>query len=228
MKRINLTNYLEEHKHFRMGMKVSSDLLDNMVVRGFVNSSKDMIDDSRINMTKKDALLGIVDKNCCNQVICENYIYQIINWFDGEKIQQQSVVNPIYAGLYKYNYDVSINIEHLYIPDLISHPLYQRIRSRQGITITEQLVNKYRPNKDKTDRWKNHDIFIKDGKAYMPIKRGDWVLRPLYDMTNPFVAEKSIKSVAQEILIVCTYIHDKTGRRCFALYGPDELSIIEE
>ena len=50
MKRINLTDYLEEHKHFRMGMKVSSDLLDNMVVRGFVNSSKDMIDDSRINI----------------------------------------------------------------------------------------------------------------------------------------------------------------------------------
>lgn len=228
MNKINLTEYLEAHCHFHYGMKVSCDLIDNMVVRGFVNSSKDMIDNSQLNLTKKDALLGVVDKDCVNQVICENYIYQIISWFDGEKVQQKGLVNPIYAGLYKYGFNANINIENLYIPDLITHPLYQSIRSRKGFTITEQLVNKYRPNKDKIDRWKSHDIFVKDGKAYMPIKKGDWVLRPLHDMINPFVAEKSIKSVAQEILVVCTYLHEETGRRCYALFGPEELTVEEE
>ena len=58
MNRITLQEYLETHKHLHIGMKVSSELLDNMVVRGFVNSSKDMIDDSKINMTKKDSLLS--------------------------------------------------------------------------------------------------------------------------------------------------------------------------
>ena len=223
MNRITLQEYLETHKHLHIGMKVSSELLDNMVVRGFVNSSKDMIDDSKINMTKKDSLLGIVDNDCSIQVICENYIYQVISWYDGEKVQQQGLVNPIYAGLYKFDFDANINIENLYIPDLISHPLYRIIHARKGVTINEQLVNKYRPNKDKTDRWKSHNIFVKDGKAYMPIKKGDWVLRPLYDMINPFVMEKSIKSVAQEILVVCTYIHGETGRRCYALFGLEEL-----
>ncbi len=225
MNRITLQEYLETYKHLRIGMKVSCDLIDNMVVRGFVNSSKDMIDDSKINMYKKDALLGIVDRDCSNQVICHNYMYQVISWYDGEKVQQQGLVNPIYAGLYKYDFDVNINIENLYIPDLISHPLYQLIRARKGVDVTEQLVNRYRPIKGKIDRWKNHNIFVKDGKAYMPIRKGDWVLRPLYDMINPFVSEKSIKSVAQEILVVGTYIHCETGRRCYALFGLEELTI---
>jgi len=225
MNRITLQQYIEKYKHLHIGMKVSSALLDDMVVRGFVNSSKDMIDDTKINQYKKNSLLGIVDKDCSNQVICENYIYQVVSWYDGEKIQQQGLVNPIYAGLYKFDNNVNINIENLYIPDLITHPLYQIIRSRKGVAITEQLVNRYKPNNGKTDRWKNHNIFIKDGNAYMPIKKGDWVLRPLYDMINPFIIEKSIKSVAQEILVVGTYIHGETGRRCYALFGLEELTI---
>ena len=223
--RWTLQKHLDRLGWLSLGIHVSSELIDDMVVYGFVNSSIDMIDDSHINMQKKDALLGIVDKNCENQVIANFYMYQVIPWSDGETLHQQRVVSPIYTSLKRLEFEKNINLEQLYIPDLIAHPLYNRIRSKDShcVTVTERQVAQYKPNKDKIDRWASHNIFIKEGKAYFPIKKDEIILYSFLHQKQPYISDDDIKSIAQNVLALCRYIHKETGNTRFALYSLDEL-----
>ncbi len=220
-----LQKHLDRLGWLNLGIHVSSELIDDMVVYGFVNSSIDMIDYSHVNMQKKDALLGIIDKNCENQVIANFYMYQVIPWSDGETLHQEDVVSPIFTSLKRLDFDKYINLEQLYIPDLIAHPLYRHIRSREGngVTVTDHQVARYKPNKGKLDRWSNHNIFIKEGKAYFPIKKGEIVLYSFLHQKQPYISNDDIKSVAQNVLALCRYVHKETGNTRFALFGLDEL-----
>ena len=219
-----LQEHLDKLGWIKWGMTVSNSLIETMVIRGFVNSSIELIDDSHPNQPQ---LMGVVDKDCEKQIVCSTYLYQIVNWYNGEKIQQQGVVHQIYPAIYRYEKDTNINVENLYIPDLITHPLYKQIRSRKGngVVVTEQQVYKHKSNKGKADRWKEHGIFIKEGKAFYPVKKGDVIFRPCGDLLNPSINEQSIKSVAQEILAVCRYVHKETGHVRYAIFNLDELNI---
>ena len=61
---------------------------------------------------------------------------------------------------------------------------------------------------------------IKDGKAMMPIHKGDILCQHIID--------NSTKSIGQELLAVCRYIHSATGRMCYTQYGLDELTVKDE
>ena len=212
--RITLQEHLDKYGWLRSRMVAKSILIDEVEIYGFINCSKEMLDEYKTNEFK---LLGIVDKDPSRQIIQCNYMYQIIDWFDGNKVQQTGLVTPIYVGLRKSGVDTEINVEELYIPDLINHELYKRIRSRKGtgVEVTEQLANKY-----KSKAWTEHNIFIKDGKAMMPIHKGDVLCQ--------HVMNNSIKSIGQELLAVCRYIHKTTGRMCYTQYGLDELTVKDE
>ena len=82
---------------------------------------------------------------------------------------------------------------------------------------------RYKPNKGKLDRWSNHNIFIKEGKAYFPIKKGEIVLYSFLHQKQPYISNDDIKSVAQNVLALCRYVHKETGNTRFALFGLDEL-----
>lgn len=207
--RITLKEHLDKYGWLRSRMVAKSILIDEVEIYGFINCSKEMLDEYK--------LLGIVDKDPSRQIIQCNYMYQIIDWFDGNKVQQKGLVTPIYVGLQKCGVDTEINIEELYIPDLINHELYKRIRSRKGtgVVVTVQLVNKH-----KSKAWTEHNILIKDGKAMMPIHKGDILCQHIID--------NSTKSIGQELLAVCRYIHSATGRMCYTQYGLDELTVKDE
>lgn len=215
-KRITLQEHLDKYGWLRSRMIAKSILIDEVEIYGFVNCSKGMRDEYKFGQYN---LLGIVDKDPSRQVIQCNYMYQIIEWFDGNKVQQTGLVTPIYVGLRKSGIDTEINVEDLYIPDLIHHELYNRIRSRKGtgVEITEQMVNKYKLTKG---TWAEHGIFIKDGKAMMPIHKGDILCQHIID--------NSTKSIGQELLTVCRYVHKTTGRMCYTQYGLDELTVKDE
>ena len=212
--RITLQEHLDKYGWLRSRMVAKSILIDEVEIYGFINCSKEMLDEYKTNEYK---LLGIVDKDPSRQIIQCNYMYQIIDWFDGNKVQQTGLATPIYVGLRKCGADTEINVEELYIPDLINHELYKRIRSRKGtgVVVTEQLVNKY-----KSKVWNEHNFLIKDGKVMMPIHKGDVLCQHIMD--------NSTKSIGQELLAVCRYIHKTTGRMCYTQYGLDELTVKDE
>ena len=225
MELITLHEYFNRRGWVEWGMKVNTDF-GEMRIRGFVNSSKDMIDNTHFIRPTRPQLLGFVDKNCSNMVICSNYMYQIINWSNGEKTLQQGVVHPIYPAIHRYQSTIQVDLEQLYIPDLVTHPLYRAIRSKkkEGF-LTEQELHKYRPYKNESDRWIEHGIIINNGKAYLPVKNGDIVFRSINGLLKPYTTDSSIKSIAQELLVVCRFFHEQTGQIHYALFDLDELTI---
>lgn len=231
MEMITLQEHINRLGWLKIGMAVMSDF-GEMFVRGFVNSSKDMIDDTHNPRPTQPQLLGIVDKNCDNTIVCSNYMYQVINWHNGEKAIQQGVVHPIYLALHRYNHNTQVKLEQLYVPDLVTHPLYKLICSRRGngVTVTEKDVIKYRLFKSETDmgkidRWKEHGIIIKNGKAFMPVKQDEIVFESMSSPFKPYTTDESIKSIAQEILVLCRYMHKESGQAHYALFGLDEVTV---
>lgn len=224
---MTLQEYINRVGGLNWGMKVNTDF-GEMTIRGFVNSSRDMIDNAHYIRPTRPQLLAFVDKNCSNMVVCSNYMYQIINWYNGNMTLQQGVVHPIYPAIRQYQNNTQVELEQLYIPDLVTHPLYKEIRSRKEKrgSLTEQKLQKYRPYKYERDRWTEHGIMINNGIAYMPVKKGDIVFHSLNGLLKPYMTDSSVKSVAQEILVVCRYLHEQTGQIQYALFGLDELSIV--
>ena len=226
--RITLSEYLEtreKHRNFfrslRRGMVVHGALVEDMEIYGFLNYSSEIIYERKYN---EFDLLGIVDKDPSKQIICGNYMYQVVEWFDGKKVQYSGRITPIYDILGKSTVDRSIDVANLYIPSLISHELYKRIRSRKGtgVTVTDYDVRRY---VKKDDAWSSLGIYLENGKACLPVHEGDLLLWRNLDWPTEGGA---IKSVGEEILVVCRYLHKSTGRMCYTQLGLDEITINAE
>lgn len=213
-KRITLQEHLDKFGWLRSRMIAKSNLINEVEIYGFINCSKEMVDEFKYHQYN---LFGIVNKDPGQQVIRCNYMYQIIEWYDGNRVQHTGVVTPIYVGLRKSVEDTEINVEELHIPDLVNNELYKLIRSRKGngVEVTEQLVKK-----KLSKEWTEHNILIKEGKAMMPIRKGDVLCQHIID--------NSTKSIGQELLALCRYIHRETGRMCYTQYGLDELTVKDE
>lgn len=211
-----MSNYLKKYGFLKFGMIANNSLLKEIEIYGFANCSKEMFDEFKY---KHYHLLGIIDKDSSHQVIRGTYMYQVIEWFDGEKIQYTGLTTPLYLGLRLSKEDALMDISNLYIPDLISNELYNRIRSRRGsgVEVTPQLVNRYKVPKGIRDIWSSHNIEVKDGKAFLPVKKGDILCIHAVD--------HAIKSIGQEIVVIGRYICKETGRLFYANFNLDELTI---
>ncbi len=210
--RITLQSYLEKYGWLKYGMIVKGTLIKELEIYGFVNSSKEMIDELKSNQFN---LLGIVNKAPNQQVIRGFYMYQVVEWFDGENVKQTGLTTPIYIGLRNCREDIELNIADLHIPNLISNNLYCLIRSRRGtgVEITPQLVNKYKAAKIFAD----NNIIIKEGNAFLQVKKGDTLCIHALD--------HSVKSIGQELVAICRYVCKTTGHLRYALFDLSELTI---
>lgn len=217
--RITLQEYLDKYGCLQKGMIAKTTLIDELEIYGFINCSEEMFDEFQYN---RYALLGIVNKDSSNQIIQSNYMYQIIEWFDDGKVKKRGLNTPIYAKLQKSDIDTEINIEELYIPDLINHKLYKYIHTRdgKGVEVTEKMVNWNKPAKGTRNIWEEYNITIKDGKAFMPIHKGDILCQHIMD--------GSTKSIGKKLLAVCRYIHNMTGRMYYTQLELDELIVKDE
>jgi len=216
---ITLKEYLDKYGYLKKGIIARTTLIDEVEIYGFINCSEEMFDEFQYDRYK---LLGIVNKDSRRQIIQSNYMYQIIEWVDDGKIKKVGFNTPIYAKLYKSDIDTEINIEELYIPDLINHMIYQQIRSRYGtgVEVTTKMINKCKPVKGARNIWEEYNITIKDGKAIMPIHKGDILCQHIMD--------GSTKSIGKKLLAVCRYIHNITGHMCYTQLELDELIIDDE
>ncbi len=213
---ISLSEYLKKYEFLKYGMIAQCALIKEIEIYAFANCSKDMFEKFRYNQYH---LLGIVDKDSTHQVIRGTYMYQVVEWYDGEKVQHTGITTPLYLGLRLSKEDTEMDIANLYIPDLISNELYKIIRSRRGsgVEVTPQLVNRYKVPKGIHDIWSSHNIEVKDGKAYLPVKKGDILCIHAVD--------HAIKSIGQEIIAICRYTCKETGRLVYANFNLDELTI---
>ena len=116
---------------------------------------------------------------------------------------------PVYKNLSISNKPTKYNLEDLYIPSLLSNPIYKKIKARigSGVVVTERTI--------KNGRFPQY-IVAEDNKALYIAKEGAILLED---------NEGVIRSVGEEILAVCRYLHPETGTMCYTQLGLDELFV---
>lgn len=207
MAKITLEDYLKKHGDLSREMMGCSKLIDKLEIYGFVNTCKDQ----DIFEKKYQGLFfnDILSKEPKLQIIMSEHIYQITSHLDGTNIVREGRVVQIYAYLHQEENEAQYNIKDLYIPSLVNKDLYKNVKSRRGNGVT---VNNYGFEKAKLPECYK----LEEGQVFLVT-------------SNPHIqcldSDGVIKSIAENILVVCRYLHPETGTMCYTQYNLNEVWI---
>lgn len=210
MAKVSLSEKLVECKQLSSNIIVSSVLLDKLEIYGYINSCRD--EDMFYLPYKSSTVVymnGIINRSPVSEIVCAHFIYQVMKVFDGKQVTTVGMPTPIYKSLYVNSEQSKYNVENLYIPSLRANPFYKKIKARigTGVTVTDNLLRKNNFPES---------IIEEDSKAMFIAEEGAILLRD---------KEGSIRSIGEEILAVCRYLHPETGTMCYTQLSLDELFV---
>lgn len=207
MDRITLEDYLKKNGSIQSGMIAKSILIDKLEIYGFVNACKDK--DMYNEVYAGLIINGIVNKEPKRQIILSNYIYQVTTHYSGKDITREGMAIPIFQTLAISGTDGQYNVEDIYIPSLVGKQLYRKIKSRHGNGVT---VRDYDLKKADFPSC----ISAIDGKAFLTAPAG-----------HVQIIDKDgvIKSIGENIMVVCRYLHAETGTMCYTQYNLNEVFV---
>lgn len=206
MDRITLEQYLIQQGVVKSGMIGSSNLIDKLEVYGFVNSYRDEIDESMfericLNFRSK----GVINKDPHGQIVLAYHLCQS-SILDNDK----KTVTEIYPKLVVSKSVAKYNLEDLYVPSLRDKQLYQDIKSRKKIY---DICNKFKkggfPSNYKLEDGK---IIIEAPKLHIKCLDNDGVT----------------KSIGDNLIAVCRYLHSETGTMCYTQYNLNEVYVDDD
>lgn len=207
MDRITLEDYLKKNGSIQSGVTAKSNLIDKLEIYGFVNACKDK--DMYNEVFTGLVLNGIVNKEPKCQIIMSNQIYQVTPHYSGNDIIYGAMVIPIYHTLVVSESEGQYNVEDIYIPSLYGKKLYRNIKSHYGVGVTVR---------DNDLKKANFPSCIRaiDGKAILTAPVG-----------HVQILDKDgvIKSIGENIMAVCRYLHAETGTMCYTQYNLNEVFI---
>ena len=194
MERIRLNDYLEKERELYSGIAVSSSIISNLEVLGFMNC-KD-----------RDYILSGYGLNGINsygdvEIEFDNSKCKFFSFY----MKQNSKVTPIYPTVSICQKDVDVDVKELYIPSfvgtrtksqtIIDDELYSRIKCRFGTS--------YRVSENEWGKagWSSRYSLV-DGAVIAHIQKGDVILKD---------KDGRIKSVGEAIVVLCRYLHGETG-----------------
>ena len=213
MAKISLNDKLLESKQLSSNIIVSSVLLDKLEVYGYVNSCRheDMIQMPKNNYSVA-YLNGIINKSPHSEIVCSNFIYQVVPFFDGKESSSIGLHIPIYKSLCVLSEQAKYNLEELYIPSLRANSLYRKIKARigTGVEVTDYMIRK---------NGFPENIVEEERKAMFVAEEGTILLKD---------KDGCIKSIGEDILAVCRYLHHETGTMCYTQLSLDELFVDKE
>ena len=213
MATITLNDMLLKSNRLVSNIIVSSVLVKRLEVYGYVNSCRA---ENMLNLPKNSfataGVNGIINRSPVSEIVCSNYIYQVITLFDGKRVSSIGLASPIYKTLNINKEQTKYNLEDLYIPSLFANPTYRKIKARigSGVVVTESMIQKGGFPKN---------IIAEENKAMFIAEEGAILLKN---------KEGDIRSIGEEILAVCRYLHPEIGTMCYTQYSLDELLIEDE
>ena len=200
MERITLEDYLKKNGSVRSGIMAKSNLIDKLEIYGFVNACED---NDMYNKVYAGLIInGIVNKEPKRQIILSNHIYQVTTHYSGMAV-------PIYHTLVVSGSEGKYNLEDIYIPSLIGKELYRKIKSRHGNGVTVRDYDLKKANFPSC-------ISAIDGKAILTAPAGH---------VQIFDKDGVIKSIGENIMVVCRYLHAETGTMCYTQYNLNEVFV---
>lgn len=205
MNRITLEEYLKKKHALHSGMTAKSKLIGRLEIYGFVNACVDT--DMYYETYAGLYLNGVVNKEPHRQIVLSNYIYQVSSHVAGKDVVEAGIATPVFKSLRLSESAECYNVEDLHIPSLCGNSLYREIKRRcgQGVIINESKMKKA--------KFPSH-ITVQDGKAVYNAPEGHVQLLD---------ADGEVKSVGENVMAVCRYVHETTGAMCYALYNLNEV-----
>lgn len=207
MNRITLEDYLKNHGSVHCGMIAKSKLIDKLEIYGFVNACKD--EDMYNDVYAGLILNGIVNKEPKCQIVLSNYIYQVTTHYSGKEITREGMAIPVFQSLVVSESEGQYNVEDLYVPSLVGKQLYRKIKSRYGNGV---VVREYDLEKAKFP-------------SYIKAIEGKAILNAPKSHIQIIDKDGEIKSVGENIMVVCRHLHTETGTMCYTQYNLNEVFI---
>lgn len=207
MDRITLEDYLKKNGSIQNGMTAKSNLIDKLEIYGFVNACED---NDMYNKVYAGLIInGIVNKEPKRQIILSNHIYQVTTHYSGKDITREGMAVPIYQTLVVSGSEGKYNLEDIYIPSLIGKELYRKIKSRHGDGVTVRDYDLKKANFPSC-------ISVIEGKAILTAPAG-----------HVQILDKDgvIKSIGENIMVVCRYLHAETGTMYYTQYNLNEVFV---
>lgn len=207
MNRITLEDYLKNHRSVHCGMIAKSNLIDKLEIYGFANACKDedMYNDVYVGLI----LNGIVNKEPKRQIVLSNYIYQVTTHYSGKEITREGMAIPIFQSLVVSESEGQYNVEDLYVPSLVGKQLYRKIKSRHGNGV---VVREY-------------DLEKANFPSYIKAIEGKAILNAPKSHIQIVNKDGKIKSIGENVMVVCRYLHSETGTMCYTQYNLNEVFI---
>lgn len=207
MNRITLEDYLKNHGSVHCGMIAKSKLIDKLEIYGFVNACKD--EDMYNDVYAGHILNGIVNKEPKCQIVLSNYIYQVTTHYSGKEITREGMAIPVFQSLVVSESEGHYNVEDLYVPSLVGKQLYRKIKSRYGNGV---VVREYDLEKAKFP-------------SYIKAIEGKAILNAPKSHIQIIDKDGEIKSIGENIMVVCRHLHTETGTMCYTQYNLNEVFI---
>lgn len=211
MAKVKLSTVLNREGHIDSNFIASSTLIQELEVCGFINSC--LVMDS-LNQTYNgtiESLNSLISKSAPREVVTSDYLCQVVEYTNGKEGLMQFTATPIFYSIRLEKEEHSYNVENLFVPSLTKNKLYREIKARIG---TGKVVSQIDINKAKFPK----NITESEGKAMYKTKESDILLLD---------RDGCVKSVAQDLLVLCRYVHTISGALCYTKYSFDEVYIEE-
>lgn len=198
MRKVSIREKLFTEGEVNRGIVVSSNLVKELEIYGFVNCS---YDDSLLSGVSSYPAKGNIQLSSRECLIYSYYL------------RKDEIVHPVYRTVAIAHESVDINVENLYIPSYRSYGqyggnwLYNQIKSRYGTgkTVTDnEWVKGHFPSR----------FSMSEGKVFMHIEKGEVVLKDKFGV---------VRSVEEEAIAVCRYLNLETGEIQYLFYCLDEI-----
>lgn len=204
MIKTTLKQRLEENGCLEKGLLVSSLLIKEIEVCGFLNGVKNFrqTDDKFLHLYN-----SILNKAPHRMLVRSGMVHQIFEYFDGSQTKSMNCVFRIYTTLTINESVFEMELKDIHIPALEKSSIYREIRQGFKRFITDDKLRK-----------NGFPEFIK-------IKEDKVVCEIAPDKILCLNKDGEIRSLGEDIQVLCRYLHPETGIMCYTIYSLDELFI---
>ena len=204
MIKTTLMQRLEENGCLEKGFLVSSLLIKEIEVCGFLNGVKKFrqTDDKFLHLYD-----SILNKAPHRMLVRSGMVHQIFEYFDGSKISSMNCVFCIYTTLTVNESDFEMDLKDIHVPALEKSSIYRDIRQGFKRFITDDKLRK---------NGFPEFIKVKEDKVVCEITPGKILC---------LNKDGEIRSLGEDIQVLCRYLHPETGIMCYTIYSMDELFI---
>ena len=204
MIKTTLKQRLEENGCLEKGLLVSSLLIKEIEVCGFINGVKNFsqTDDKFLHQFN-----SILNKAPHRMLVRSGMVHQIFEYFNGSQISSMNCVFPIFTTLSVNESVFEMNLKDIHIPALEKSSIYREIRQGFKRFLTDDKLRK---------NGFPEFIKVKDDKVICEIAPGKILC---------LNKNGEIRSLGEDVQVLCRYLHSETGTMCYTIYSLDELFI---